>query len=97
VVAAMTSVQDVATLIDQVHHAIDRFRPAGIRKIWFYRAFDDPHEVMVLQEIDSGESARRWIDNPDSVAEWMVGAGVGAYPPLFVGEFLHMMRIEENL
>ncbi len=97
VVAAMTSVHDVSTVIEQVHRAADRFRAAGIRKIWFYRAFDDPREVLILQEIDSEDDARRWIDNPDEVAEWMVGAGAGPYPPLFVGEFLHMMRIEENL
>jgi hypothetical protein len=53
--------------------------------------------VLILQEIDSEENARRWIQDPDEVAEWMVGAGVGAYPPLFVGEFVNMMRIDENL
>jgi hypothetical protein len=97
VVAAMTSVSDVSSLIAQVHLAVDRFRQAGIRKIWIYRAFDDPREVLILQEIDSEENARRWIQDPDEVAEWMVGAGVGAYPPLFVGEFVNMMRIDENL
>jgi hypothetical protein len=97
VVAVMTSVSDVSSLIEQVHLGVDRFRQAGIRNIWFYRAFDDPREVLILQEIDSEENARRWIQDPDEVAEWMVGAGVGAYPPLFVGEFVNMMRIDENL
>ncbi|HME50056.1 fatty-acid--CoA ligase [Mycobacterium sp.] len=96
VMAAMTSVRDVSTLIGRVRLAADRLRAAGIRKIWFYRAFDDEHEVLILQEIDSEEDARRWIQHPDGVAEWMVGAGVGPYPPLFVGEFVNMMRIEEN-
>ncbi|MCW2654560.1 MAG: FadD family protein [Mycobacterium sp.] len=97
VVAAMTSVHDVTTLIEQVHGTLDEFKARGTRKIWFYQAFDDPCEVLILHEIDSEENARRWIQNPDVVAEWMVGAGVGAYPPLFVGEFVNMMRIEENL
>ncbi|MBV9639222.1 MAG: fatty-acid--CoA ligase [Mycobacteriaceae bacterium] len=97
VVAAMTSVSDVATVIERVHRAIDRFQAAGIRKVWLYRAFDDPCEMLILQEIDSEENARRWIDNPDDAAEWMIGAGVGPYPPLFVGKFVNMMRIEENL
>jgi hypothetical protein len=97
VVAAMTSVSNVSSLIEQVHLAVDRFTQAGVRKVWFYRAFDDPREVLILQEIDSEENARRWIRHPDEVAEWMVGAGVGAYPPLFVGEFVNMMRIDENL
>jgi hypothetical protein len=97
VVAAMTSVGEVSMLVERVHGAIGRFGAAGVRKVWVYQAFDDPHEVLILQEIDSDENARRWIDNPDEVAEWMVGAGVGPYPPLFVGEFVNVMRIEENL
>jgi hypothetical protein len=97
VVAAMTSVRDVATLVEHVHLALDRFEAAGIEKTWIFQAFDDPAEVMILQQIDNEDSARRWIDHPDAAAEWMERAGMGAYPPLFVGKFLHMMRIDENL
>ena len=96
IVAAMTSVHDVSTLIEHVHRALDRFRAAGIRKTWIFQAFDDPREVMILQEIDDEKSARRWIEHPDSVAEWMQNAGMGAYPPLFVGQLLHIMRIDET-
>jgi hypothetical protein len=96
IVAAMTSVRDVPTLVDRVHSALDRFRIAGVQKTWIYRAFDNPREVMILQQIDNDESARRWIDRPDSAAEWMVGVGTGAYPSLFVGEFLNMMHISET-
>ncbi|HZU46411.1 MAG TPA: fatty-acid--CoA ligase, partial [Mycobacterium sp.] len=59
-------------------------------------AFDDPREVMILQQIDNDANARRWIDHPDAAAEWMDGAGRGAYPPMFIGRFLHMMRIDET-
>jgi len=97
VVAAMTSVGDVTTLIEHVHLALDRFKAAGIQKTWIFRAFDDPREVMILQQIGSEDSARRWIEHPDAAAEWMEGAGMGAYPPLFLGRLLHMMRIDENL
>ncbi len=97
VVAAMTSVRDVATLVEHVHLALDRFKTAGIERTWIFQAFDDPREVMILQQIDNEDSARRWIDHPDAAAEWMERAGMGAYPPLFVGKFLHMMRIDENL
>jgi hypothetical protein len=97
VLAAMTSVHDVSTLIERVRLAADRFAAAGVRRVWVYQAFDDAREVLILQEVDSEEHARRWIDNPDEVAEWMFGAGLGPYPPLFVGEFVNMMRIEENL
>jgi hypothetical protein len=96
IVAAMTSVPKVSSVIEHVHLALDRFRAAGIRKTWIFQAFDDPQEVMILQEISDEDSARRWIENPDSAAEWMENAGMGAYPPLFVGEFLHMMRIDET-
>jgi hypothetical protein len=96
ILAAMTSVADVSTLVDQVHLALDRFKAAGIEKTWIYRAFDDPREVMILQQIDNDANARRWIGHPDPAAEWMDGAGLGAYPPIFVGRFLHMMRIDEK-
>ena|ERR1700756_713836 len=96
IVAAMTSVQDVSGLVERVHFALDRFRVAGIRKTWIFQAFDDPREVMILQEIGDENSARRWIENPDPAAEWMDNAGMGAYPPLFVGKFLHMVRIDET-
>src|SRR6516162_8089314 len=61
IVAAMTSVPDVSSVIEHVHLALDRFRAAGIRKTWIFQAFDDPREVMILQEIGDENSARRWI------------------------------------
>jgi heme-degrading monooxygenase HmoA len=94
VVAAIASVDDVPNLTAQVGHAIDRFTAAGIRKTWVFRAFDDGQEVLILQEFSDEDAARGWIDHPDAAAQWMTGAGVGAYPPLFVGRFFDMMRIE---
>jgi len=96
IIAVMTSVHDVAGLIECVRQARGRFRAAGIRKTWIFQAFDDPREVMILQEIEDEKSARRWIEKPDPAAEWMNNPGIGAYPPLFVGKFLHMMRIDET-
>jgi len=94
IVAATTSVHDVSTLVQHVHGALDRFGAAGIQKTWIFQAFDDPQEVMILQQIDDEENARRWIEHPDAAAEWMENAGMGAYPPLFVGKLLYTMRIE---
>jgi hypothetical protein len=94
VVAGIGSVDDVSTLTAEVGDAMDRFTAAGIRKTWVFQAFDDDHEVLILQEFTDEESAREWIDHPDAAAEWMSGAGVGAYPSLFVGRFLDMMRID---
>ncbi|MGH3524068.1 MAG: fatty-acid--CoA ligase, partial [Mycobacterium sp.] len=38
--------------------------------------------------------ARRWIEQPDTAAPWIDRAGVGAYPPVFVGRLHDMMRID---
>jgi hypothetical protein len=51
--------------------------------------------VLILQEIDDEVSVRQWIDHPDAAAEWMSGAGFGAYPTQFVGRFAHLMSIGE--
>jgi heme-degrading monooxygenase HmoA len=93
VVAAIASVDDVSTLTTEIRGALHRFKAAGIRETRVFRAFDDGHEVLILQDIDDEERARRWIEHPDVVAQWMTGAGMGAYPPLFVGTFVDMLRI----
>jgi hypothetical protein len=95
VVAAISSVDDVTTLTAEIRSALPRFEAAGIRETRLFQAFDDGHEVMILQELDDEDRARRWIDLPDIAAPWIAGAGVGAYPPVFVGKFFDMMRIDE--
>jgi len=94
VIAAMASVDDVATLTEEVRAGLTRFAAAGVRKTWIFRAFDDGHEVMILQELDDEDRARRWIEQPDPAAPWIDGAGRGAYPPVFVGKFFDMIRID---
>jgi heme-degrading monooxygenase HmoA len=94
VVAAIASVDDVPALTAGVDSAMGRFTAAGIRKTWVFQAFDDDHEVLILQEFADENSARRWIEQPDAAAQWMAGAGEGPYPPLFVGQFTDIMRIE---
>lgn len=93
VVAAIASVDDVSALTADVGSAMDRLAAAGIRKTWVFQAFDDDHEVLILQEFPDEFSARRWIDHPDAAAQWMFAAGEGPYPPLFVGQFSNIMRI----
>jgi heme-degrading monooxygenase HmoA len=95
VVAAISSVDDVPTLTAEIRGALPRFEAAGIRETRLFRAFDDGHEVMILQELDDEARARHWIEHPDPAAPWIAGAGVGAYPPVFVGKFVDMMRIDE--
>ncbi|MGB6205874.1 fatty-acid--CoA ligase [Mycobacterium sp.] len=94
VIAAMASVDDVAMLTEEVRAGLNRFAAAGVRKTWIFRAFDDGHEVMILQELDDEDHARRWIAHPDPAAPWIDGAGRGAYPPVFVGKFFDMIRID---
>jgi hypothetical protein len=95
VVAAMSAVDDVPSLTHEIRGALPRFEAAGIRETRLFQAFDDSHEVMILQELDDENRARRWIEHPDPAAPWIDGAGVGAYPPVFVGKFSDMMRIDE--
>jgi heme-degrading monooxygenase HmoA len=84
----------VSVLTAEIRGALSRFQTAGIRETRVFKAFDDGHEVLILQEIDDEDAAQRWIKHPDVVAHWMTGAGVGAYPPLFVGKLVGMMRID---
>lgn len=94
VVAAIASVDNVSLLTEEVRAGLDRFSAAGVRTTRIFRAFDDGHEVMILQELDDEDRAREWIEQPDAAAPWIARAGVGAYPPVFVGKFFDMMRID---
>jgi hypothetical protein len=96
VVGVMSSVADVAELMVKIHDGLERFRKGGVRKIWVYRALDDGHEVLILQEIADEASARQWIEHPDAAAEWMTNAGMGPYPSRFVGRFAHLMSVGEQ-
>jgi len=94
VVVGITVVDDVEEFRAHVRAARDMFLKAGIARLRIFEAFDDPHEVMFLHELVDADSAERWLRRPDIAAEWFSDAGVGAYPPLFIGKFAHMMRIE---
>ena len=94
VLASIASVDDAAALAVDIRAALPRLDAAGIRETRMFRAFDDGHEVLILQEIADEDRARRWIEHPDVVAQWMHRVGEGAYPPLFVGRFVDMMRLD---
>ncbi len=95
VVAAVVEVADTAALIAHVHASVDHFRAAGIRKILIFRAFDNPREVFLLQEASDESGAGQWISRPEFAADWITRAGVGVYPPVFVGRLAHLMRIAD--
>jgi hypothetical protein len=95
VVVGITVVEDAAAFQLHVREARDSFRQAGIRRMRIYEAFDDPHEIMFMHELADEESLGRWLRRPDIAAEWFSDAGFGAYPPLFIGRFAHMLRISD--
>lgn len=92
-VSAIVSVDNATRMVHELHSAKPRFQAAGVRKVWVFQAFDDSHEVLILQDLDTEENARRWISRHDEAAAWMEETGVGVYPTLFMGEFVRMMKI----
>ena len=95
IVAAMASVDDISVLSAEIRASQARFSAAGVRKTLLFRAFDDANEVMILQELNDEDEARRWIAHPDSAAPWISKAGIGPYPPVFMGQFFDLMRIDK--
>ena len=93
VVAAIVPVGELDRLRARVHTAADRIAASGVRRFWIYRALDDAAEVMILQEIATERQAEQWIRHPDAAAEFMAEAGVGAYPPLFVGRLVQTLEV----
>jgi hypothetical protein len=96
VVVGIMVVDDAAAFRVHVRETRELFLKAGIRRVRIFEAFDDPHEVMFLHELSDAESAERWLRRPDVAAEWFSDAGVGAYPPLFIGRLARMMRIGDG-
>ncbi|BBZ68060.1 hypothetical protein MINS_34890 [Mycolicibacterium insubricum] len=93
VIAAMASVDDVGWLTARIRASSAEFAGAGIRKVWVFGAFDDPGEVLILQEADDEASARAWVRRHDPAADWMSEAGTGVYPSLFVGEYVGVVEV----
>lgn len=93
IVKAVAPVRDVALLVANARDAASELTEAGMRKFWVYQAFDDPQEAMIMTEVDSKNSAQRWIDNPGPSAEWLSEAGIGVYPELFIGEVVQVVTI----
>jgi hypothetical protein len=95
-VSVVTTVDDVTNLITHVRETADDLRGAGVRKLLIFDAFDNAREVMMLFEIDDEVHARHWLRDSDLADEWMGKAGMGAYPPVFVGRLRQTLRIGES-
>jgi hypothetical protein len=95
VVAAVAPVEDVEEFIVRVRDSLSGFAKAGIRRTLVYRALDTQGEVMFVQQLASEKNALKWVQRSEIAASWLTSAGVGAYPPVFVGRFLNAMRLAE--
>jgi hypothetical protein len=95
-VSLVTVVDDVPNLVAHVHDTVGNLRSAGIRRIVIFSAFDDPREVLLLLQVDDETHARHWLRHSGLAAEWLTKAGIGAYPPVFVGRFRRMIHIDEE-
>jgi hypothetical protein len=93
IVAAIAPVSQPDRLRASVHAAVTRLAASGVRRFWIYRALDDQAEVMILQEIATERQAEQWIRHPDAAAGFMAEAGMGAYPPLFVGRLVQTLEV----
>lgn len=96
IVASVVRVADFDHYMKMVHEQRRRSIAAGMRKYWIYRAVDDGDEIMSLQEIETLARARAWLHYPEIAAEFYQEAGVGVYPPIFVGTMAQVVRLEKS-
>lgn len=94
-VSVVTTVDDVTNLITHVRETVDDLRAAGVRSLLIFDAFDNAREVMMLFQIDDENHARHWLRDSELSTEWMGKAGIGAYPPVFVGRLRSTLRVNE--
>jgi hypothetical protein len=92
-VSVVTPVASVPGLVDHVRETAGDLRAAGVRRTSVFSAFDDEREVMMLFQIDDERHARHWLRDSDLNSEWLGRAGIGAYPPVFIGRLRQILRI----
>ncbi len=94
-VSMVTPVDDVEALRGHVLATAGELRAAGVRKLLTFNAFDDPFELMLLVQIDDEGHANTRLKKSDLAHEWLERAGIGAYPPLFIGRLRGIVRVGE--
>jgi hypothetical protein len=94
-VSVVTAVEDVTNLITHVRETAADLRTGGVRSLLIFDAFDDAREVMMLFQLDDEDHARHWLRDSDLAIEWMGKAGMGAYPPVFIGRLQSVLRVPE--
>lgn len=93
IVASIVRLESIGRLQEAVHASLDGIRKAGILRYWLYRALDDANEAMIIREIATEQQARHWLRYPELGAKFMTDAGVGLYPPPFVGSLVQTIAI----
>ena len=96
VVAAFAAVESAAGVVERVHSLRDRFKDAGVRKLWTYLALDDPREMLFLHGFDDEAHAKSWVERPDQSADWMQRSDCQSYPPPFIGNLVDVLVIESD-
>ncbi len=96
VLAAVSEVADADAFIAHVRGTVAQFKNAGIRTISVFQAFDNPREIFLMQQADDEADAGRWINQPAFAADWITRAGVGVYPPVFVGRLHQLMCVDDQ-
>jgi hypothetical protein len=94
VVAAVTPVTCVDDFVAQVRGSVEEFARAGIRRTLVYHAFDTTREVMFLQQLASPDHALTWVTRSEIASAWLESAGVGVYPPVFIGRLATAIRMD---
>ena len=51
----------------------------------------------MLLQIDDESHAQHWLADSELAAEWLGKAGIGAYPPVFVGRLRRVLKISERI
>jgi hypothetical protein len=95
-VSVVTTVSDVTSLITHVRETAGQLRAAGVRRLLICDAFDDAREVMMLFSIDDEAHAKHWLRDSELSDEWLGKAGIGAYPPVFIGTLQRVIRVDET-
>lgn len=93
IVAVITKVADEDAFTQRVRDSVQDFAVAGIRRTLIYRAFDSPNEVLFVQQLDDRDRALGWARRSDVAATWLADAGVGVYPPVFIGRPIAAIRM----
>ncbi|MEU0498852.1 fatty-acid--CoA ligase [Mycobacterium sp. NPDC006124] len=94
VVSMVTPVDDLEGLREHVNDRGAELLSAGVRRLTVFTALDDPLEVMMLLQIHDEAHAQHWLRYSDLASEWLTTAGVGAYPPVFVGRLHSLVRVD---